>query len=121
MRARSPHVVLALAVVAVLLNGTAGGATAHAASRAGAVHAPASVAPNAPRNMLDCNGWSRSYRPLRPGMKMTCADPVLTSREGAGGEYQRAQRFYDNGHYVGHDEPSIKFESNLGSSGDNLT
>ena len=57
---------------------------------------------------LDCNGFSKIQAPLRP--QMTCAD--FTSEYG--------QRGYDNGHYVGHDEPSIGFYSTVPHSGNSV-
>ena len=41
-------------------------------------------------------------------MRMRCTDMHGARYDG------RFQRFYDNGHYVGHDEPSVKFISSLG-------
>ncbi len=58
---------------------------------------------------LDCNGLSR----IQKSVKVTgvCADP----RGYDGG------RFYDNGRYIGHDEPTIQFMSNAPGSGNNVT
>src|SRR5579872_3266346 len=56
---------------------------------------------------LDCNGYSKVQKPLRP--QDTCTDFFS--------EYGRG---YDNGHYVGHDEPSIGFFSNVPHSGHNV-
>lgn len=57
---------------------------------------------------LDCNGWS----PISRNVKhyMACADP-----HGANGG-----RFYDNGWYIGHDEPSVQFLSSKPNSGNNM-
>ena len=57
---------------------------------------------------LDCNGHSKIQKPLRP--QDVCAD--------FHGEY--GQRGFDNGHYVGHDEPSIGFISTVPHSGNNV-
>jgi hypothetical protein len=67
-----------------------------------------SVRPNAVGE-LDCNGLSPVQRPVRPGMM--CADP----RGSWGG------RFYENGHYLGHDEPSVRYLSNVPGSGNDVT
>src|SRR6516162_2923700 len=48
---------------------------------------------------LDCNGYSKIQKPLRP------QDACTDFRD----EY--GDRGYDNGHYIGHDEPSIGFFS----------
>jgi hypothetical protein len=57
---------------------------------------------------LDCNGHSKIQKPLRP--QDVCAD--------FHGEY--GERGFDNGHYVGHDEPSIGFISTVPHSGNNV-
>ena len=57
---------------------------------------------------LDCNGHSKIQRPLRP--QDVCTD-FHNSYGGRG---------YDNGHYVGHDEPSIGFISTAPHSGNNV-
>jgi hypothetical protein len=62
----------------------------------------------APRGNLDCNGWSKIQAPLRP--QMTCTD-----LHGSIGH-----RFYDNGWYIGHDEPSIGFNSTARHSGNSV-
>jgi hypothetical protein len=56
---------------------------------------------------LDCNGFSKIQKPLRP--QDVCTDFHL--------EYGRG---YDNGHYVGHDEPSIGFIATVPHSGNNV-
>jgi hypothetical protein len=54
---------------------------------------------------LDCNGLSPIQKPLRA--TMDCADPR--------GSY--SGRFYENGHYIGHDEPSVRYISYRPGSG----
>ena len=66
--------------------------------------------------MMDCNGWSPVYKPLVPAMKPRCVDPIGYTDSNA-----RATRFYDNGHYVGHDEPTLKFISSASGSGNHMT
>jgi len=56
---------------------------------------------------LDCNGYSAIQKPLR-------ASDVCTDLRGFNGE-----RGQDNGHYVGHDEPSVQFVSSAQGSGNN--
>jgi hypothetical protein len=65
-------------------------------------------------NDLDCNGWSKQYAAAAPAMKMRCTDPLGALYNG------HRQRFYDNGHYVGHDEPSVKFISSAKGSGNTM-
>ena len=69
---------------------------------------PAAVRPRAVGG-LDCNGLSPIQRPVKNGFM--CADP----RGPYGG------RFYENGHYIGHDEPSVRFLSGRRGSGSNVT
>lgn len=56
---------------------------------------------------LDCNGYSKVQKPLRP--QDSCTD-----------FYSEYGRGYDNGHYVGHDEPSMGFYSTVPHSGNNV-
>ena len=62
----------------------------------------------APVGNLDCNGYSQIQQPLKT--QLICADFIS--------DYD--QRGYDNGHYIGHDEPSIGFISTASHSGNNL-
>ena len=75
--------------------------------------ASAAVAPN-PTNDLDCNAWSASYASARSAMKGLCTDPIQVTNG-------KANRFIDNGWYVGHDEPSVKFISSQPGSGNHMT
>ncbi len=68
----------------------------------------ARVAPHT-RGMLDCNGVSPIQHSVKQGLP--CLDP-----RGPG-----VSRFEDNGHYIGHDEPSFRFLSNQPGSGNNFT
>jgi hypothetical protein len=63
----------------------------------------------APRGNLDCNGFSRIQQPLR--QYLPCTDFFSVTEHGRG---------YDNGHYIGHDEPSIGFNSTAHGSGHNV-
>jgi hypothetical protein len=75
---------------------------------------PASVTPRAVNN-LDCNGYSPKYTSIRKDMKPLCVDPVKRAADGS------SYRFLDNGHYVGHDEPSVKFISHAANSGNTFS
>ena len=71
-------------------------------------------------NQLDCNGYSTKYKSLNPGMKAHCTDPLRTHTVKYDGKNViRGYRFKDNGHYIGHDEPSVKFISHAAGSGNN--
>ena len=65
-------------------------------------------------NLLDCNGFSSEYAALKPGMKALCTDPFASTNG-------TPSRFTDNGWYVGHDEPSVKFLSNAPKSANTMT
>jgi hypothetical protein len=90
-----------------------GSATASVAAMRTAVEPSTSVAPNA-TNELDCNGWSKAYKTVRKLAGDLCTDPIKTV-DGKG------SRFVDNGWYVGHDEPSVKFISSTPGSGNTMT
>ena len=75
---------------------------------------------------MDCNGWSTKYRALVPGHRMLCVDPHGARSGGYWAPGRTASkpywhRFTDNGHYVGHDEPSVKFISTAPGSGNTMT
>ncbi len=73
-------------------------------------HAAVMVAPNKTGG-LDCNGLSPIQHPVKADM--ACADPRGPSIWGG--------RFFENGHYIGHDEPSMRFVSSRPGSGDNFS
>jgi hypothetical protein len=66
----------------------------------------------AARGELDCNGFSTVQKELRASL---CADISGAVKGSWGG------RFYDNGHYIGHDEPDATFLSGAPGSGGNVT
>src|SRR5689334_883117 len=96
---------LVLAVLFVVVTLIAGLSTATARA------APAAAAGVHPNKIggLDCNGLSPVQHPVKRVLQ--CADPRGTD-EG---------RFEDNGHYIGHDEPSVRFLSNQPGSGSNYS
>jgi hypothetical protein len=72
-----------------------------------------SVQPNG-SGMMDCNGHSPMFQSVRAHGGANCADP-LAMYDG------KPSRFLDNGHYVGHDEPSVKFISSAPGSASDMT
>jgi hypothetical protein len=98
---------VAVPVAAVLVVGQTLFAATPSVARA-TVH---SVPPNKVGE-LDCNGYSPIQKSAA-SRKLLCTDI-----RGISGHYHR---FYDNGHYIGHDEPSIRFLSNQPGSGNNVT
>jgi len=73
--------------------------------------ASAGVSPNS-AGMLDCNGLSKIQTTVRASH--VCSDP----RDIYDG---KSTRFDDNGHYIGHDEPIIRFLSRRHGSGSDIT
>jgi hypothetical protein len=66
---------------------------------------------------LDCNGQS----PIQHALKgsMLCTD--LRGFAGVSNRNTWGGRFYDNGKYIGHDEPDMTFYSTAKGSGNNVT
>ena len=104
MRRRWIPAISALILGAGLSVGFTSAATGEAAQPAAAQ----GVKPNA-TGELDCNGLSRAQKPVKSAIQ--CQDPK-GSWDG---------RFYENGHYIGHDEPSVRFVSNQPGSGNTVT
>ncbi|MGH3273894.1 MAG: hypothetical protein ACRDNZ_06145, partial [Streptosporangiaceae bacterium] len=99
---------------------TAMGTASQAATARPAVVA-GQVTPNHVNN-LDCNGYSSAYQALSQSGKMRCTDPLSLQQAQVGGKTAlRGARFEDNGHYIGHDEPSVKFISHAPGSGNTMS
>jgi hypothetical protein len=111
-RARS-RVLLGIISVVALLFGVAWTSGVPAAA-AVAVKAPTYV-PNS-AGELDCNGYSPVQKSLR---LMNCTD--IHGIPGKGNANAWDGRFYDNGHYIGHDEPDTTFTSSAPGSGNNVS
>ena len=103
---RVVRVVAVLPMVAALTGFASQAGQASMASQAGQA---AGVAPNA-AGELDCNGLSPMQRSVRP--TMVCADVRNTAEQA---------RFEDNGRYIGHDEPSVRFISTAPGTGADVT
>jgi hypothetical protein len=101
----------AVAVALVASQALLGGAASAAPS---AARSAASVRPKAV-GLLDCNGYSTIQRALTRAM--ACTDIRGLERNAAAHDH----RFFDNGHYIGHDEPSIRFLSSRPGSGNDVT
>src|SRR6266700_5707113 len=102
----------AVAVAAAAQLGLAGTAAA-THTRAVAHHTAGTIVP-LKANMLDCNNYSPKFKSAAPSMRMHCTDPARRYL----GKYSR---FYENGRYVGHDEPSVKFISSLAGSANTMS
>jgi hypothetical protein len=83
-------------------------------SAAASVAASAKYVPNS-QGELDCNGYSPVQKPVR---LMNCTD--IHGIPGKGNANAWDGRFYDNGHYIGHDEPDTAFTSSAPGSGNNV-
>jgi hypothetical protein len=70
----------------------------------------------AARGALDCNGFSTIQQTIK-------ATGACTDVRGFAGQNANTEdgRFYDNGHYIGHDEPDLTFLSNQPGSGNDVT
>jgi hypothetical protein len=113
-RWRSWRVFLASAVGLVVVGQLGLASTASgAAATVTAAAAAGSVAPNSV-NELDCNGWSAKYQAVRKLAGDLCTDPIKVVNG-------KGNRFVDNGWYVGHDEPSVKFISSAPNSGNTMS
>jgi hypothetical protein len=96
--------VLGLMTLGVMYAPAAVGAAA--AAPAAAKSAPFTIKPAASGG-LDCNGFSPAQKTILGAA--TCTDikgGTVNNKNTWGG------RFYDNGHYIGHDEPNVGFFSN---------
>jgi hypothetical protein len=107
-RSRSGRKLIGWRLLAALGSAGALVAASLAAGTVDAAAASTSVAPRA-SGELDCNGFSTIQTSVRSSF--VCAD-----LHGANGG-----RFYDNGWYIGHDEPTIQFLSTKPGTGDNVT
>jgi len=99
---------MALGLSAVLL-GVGPTPLAQAAAKTGSI-APRSV------GELDCNGYSKTQKSVRA---MTCTD--IRGILGVDNANTWGGRFYDNGNYIGHDEPDATMVSSAPGSGNNVT
>lgn len=91
------------------------GPTASGLARSRAVLPHWTLSPNAIGG-LDCNGYSPIQKSVIPANACTDVKGVL----GVDNSNTWGGRFYDNGHYIGHDEPDMTFFSNTKGSGDNV-
>jgi hypothetical protein len=110
LAASTPITLVAVITLGGLLS-AAPMSAAGAASTAGASTSVGKVVKPGKLGELDCNGWSSIQRPVR--RTMACTDPHGSASTGG--------RFYDNGWYIGHDEPDLRFLSTQAGSGNNVT
>lgn len=104
---RVPRVGLVALLGVLVLGVVAFGGSAGAASTTKSTSASGS---------LDCNGFSTTQSPIKNSTACTDVRGFATSNQNTWGG-----RFYDNGHYIGHDEPDLTFLSDRSGSGDNVS
>jgi hypothetical protein len=100
------------ATLAGLLLGVAAAVVFSGAAVAGS----SSIQPGA-RGGLDCNGFST----VQQSIKSTGACTDIRGFPGVSNANNDDGRFFDNGHYIGHDEPDLTFLSNRPGSGNDVT
>jgi len=66
---------------------------------------------------LDCNGQRTQQASVN--LRLNCTD--IRGFANVSNSNTWGGRFYDNGYYIGHDEPDMTFLSNAAGSGDNVT
>jgi hypothetical protein len=105
MTATVAGLLLAVAAAVAFTGSAAGGSTSSYG------YSPAA------RGALDCNGWS----PIQQSIKPTGACTDIRGIAGIKNANTWDGRFYDNGHYIGHDEPDLTFLSTRAGSGNDVT
>ena len=91
------------------------GGQGHLVAMPYATKAPRAV-PIPKRGEFDCNGFSPVETPAHAQL---CTD--VRGILGVDNANTWGGRFFDNGHYIGHDEPDMTFLSGLKGSGNNVT
>jgi hypothetical protein len=99
-----------LGAMTAILPSTAGAGTSSGTARGQAAgYTPAAT------GELDCNGDSPAQKPVRAG---ECTD--IRGINGVDNSNTWGGKFYDNGVYIGHDEPDTTFLSNAPGSGNDV-
>jgi hypothetical protein len=83
----------------------------------GVARAAAGPLPPSSFGELDCNGHSTIQQAVSP--RLNCSD--IRGFDGIWNANTWGGRFYDNGAYIGHDEPDMTYLSKRAGSGDNVT
>ena len=109
----------ALAVAAMFLFAAPAGATSLSKERSvGSLKLPSGHQTTSKTSFgeLDCNGFSPNQESVQ--LTMACTDIRGDNRVSNKNTWDG--RFYDNGHYIGHDEPDMTFLSSQPGSGNNV-
>jgi hypothetical protein len=110
---------VALLMTIFFLSASASATPATASTSSTSSFPPAVTGSLTPRayGELDCNGLSPIQHPVHP--PNACTD--IRGFPGAGNQNTWGGRFYDNGAYIGHDEPDMTFLSSQPGSGNDVT
>ncbi len=111
MRRATPRRRVSMALAGLLLVVTA------AVAFSGSATAGSTGSSTPARGALDCNGFS----PIQQTIKSTGACTDVRGFMGVSNKNNEDGHFYDNGHYIGHDEPDLTFLSSKSGSGNNVT
>ncbi len=117
--ARTRGLFFALAVAAMFLFAAPAGATSLSKERSvGSLKLPSGHQTTSKTSFgeLDCNGFSPNQESVQ--LTMACTDIRGDNRVSNKNTWDG--RFYDNGHYIGHDEPDMTFLSSQPGSGNNV-
>jgi hypothetical protein len=118
-KARRTTAMVVLALGAVISLGLQGVAATASEVGGGGGRPMIAVHPR-PYGELDCNGLSPVQHAIKANL--ACADPRGSRYHlGSWGRPGAVGRFYENGHYIGHDEPSVRFLSSQPGSGNNFS
>ena len=106
-----------LVVVSMMAMGGLLAVSTPAASGAPAAATTTSAYTPAAFGELDCNHFS----PAQQSVKTTLSCTDVRGFAGVNNANTWGARFYDNGHYIGHDEPDMTFLSNAPGTGNDVT
>ena len=112
---RGASMFAAAAMIGALTAGLQSTAGAHTTSGTAGARTTASYTPAA-SGELDCNGFSPVQKAVRAS---ECTD--IRGINGVDNQNTWGGKFYDNGVYIGHDEPDATFLSSAPGSGNNVS
>jgi hypothetical protein len=114
--AKRPRLMRAVTITGAGALACFGLAGVSAAQATGAAHAPRVWIKARSAGGLDCNGMSPIQRTVT--VAKACTD--IRGMLGVHNKWTWGGHFYDNGRYIGHDEPDTRFLSSRAGSGNNI-